>query len=282
MTHWVTEGETIVEEYQTLISTLSLTMGVAWASGLNLYAAILMLGLGGATGSVVLPEDLQIVQEPMVILAAGLMYAVEFFADKIPGVDTGWDAIHTFVRIPAGALLAASTVGDVGPGMELAAALVGGSVTGVTHAAKASTRVMINTSPEPVTNWTASITEDLAVFGGLWAALNHPVLFLIAFIIFIILLIWLLPKLWRGIIRVFRKIGQWLGLVKPAEPAENVAQANTSQPSTSQVVAEQAAPENAADAILEKLQKLEAMHRSGSLSDEEFALAKAGVLKQGV
>ncbi len=258
-----------MEEYQQLISTLSLTMGVAWASGLNLYAAILMLGLGGATGGIVLPEDLQVVQEPMVIIAAGLMYAVEFFADKMPGVDTGWDAIHTFIRIPAGALLAASTVGDAGPGIELAAALVGGSVTGVTHAAKSGTRVLINTSPEPVTNWTASITEDVAVFAGLWAALNHPVLFLIAFLVFIVLLIWLLPKLWRGIVRVFRKIGQWLGLVDKSEPGDIPGEGSEG------VTAAEG------ESLLNQLQQLEQMHRQGSLSDEEYAQAKAGVLRQG-
>lgn len=273
-----------MEEYQQLISTLSLTMGVAWASGLNLYAAVLMLGLGGATGSVVLPEDLQVVQQPMVIIAAGLMYAVEFFADKVPGVDTGWDAIHTFVRIPAGALLASSAVGDVGPGMELAAALVGGSVTGVTHTAKAGTRMMINTSPEPVTNWTASISEDLAVFGGLWAALNHPVWFLIGFVLFILLLIWLLPKLWRGIRAVFRKIGQWLGLVKPEpEPGQMSGGAESSGLTSSPVGSiNSAAPEAAAGGgLIDQLKKLEAMHRAGTLSDEEFATAKAGVLHKG-
>jgi hypothetical protein len=285
MTHSVSGqlGEWVVEEYQQIVSMISLSMGVAWASGLNLYAAILMLGLGGSMGGIDLPENLQVVQDPMVILAAGLMYGVEFFADKVPGVDTGWDAIHTFVRIPAGALLAASAVGDVGPSMELAAALVGGSVTGVTHAAKAGSRVMINTSPEPFTNWTASVAEDIAVFGGLWAALNHPVLFLIAFVIFIVLLIWLLPKLWRGIYRVFRKIGQWLGLVAADTPEDQspagdalVAAAGPSMTSP----ADGAAASKPAG-VVDELQRLEAMYQSGSLSDEEYAQAKAGVLQRG-
>jgi hypothetical protein len=136
---------------------------------------------------------------------------VEFFADKIPGVDTAWDTLHTFIRIPAGAMLAAGAVGDVGAGTELAAMLAGGGMAAGTHAAKAGTRALINTSPEPFSNWTASITEDLGVIGGLWLALNHPVLFLIALALFILLLIWLLPKLWRGIKSVFSAIGRLFG-----------------------------------------------------------------------
>ncbi|WP_372863131.1 DUF4126 family protein [Spongiibacter sp.] len=247
-----------MDEYQQLVSLISLTMGVAWASGLNLYAAILVLGLGGASGGVVLPENLQVVQDPAVIMAAGLMYGVEFFADKIPGVDTGWDALHTFVRIPAGALLAANTVGDVSPALQLAAGIVGGSVTSVTHAAKASSRMLINTSPEPVSNWAASVGEDVAVLGGLWLALNHPVIFLLLFVVFILLLIWLLPKLWRGIARIFRKLGQWLGLSDTLP-----AQAPTPT------------------ALADELQKLESMHRAGSLSDEEFSAAKRQLLSDG-
>jgi CBS domain containing-hemolysin-like protein len=134
------------------------------------------------------------------------MYAVEFFADKIPGVDTGWDSIHTFIRIPAGAALAAAAVGDVNPAVALAAALVGGSLTTATHAGKSGSRLLINTSPEPVSNWGASIGEDLAVVGGMWVALTHPVIFLLALIIFIALLIWLLPKIWYLIKRIFSNI----------------------------------------------------------------------------
>ncbi len=118
------------------------------------------------TGYVDLPADLQIVSDPLVIAAAGLTYGVEFFADKVPGVDTGWDTLHTFVRLPAGALLAAGAIGDVTPAAEMAAAIVGGSLAAGTHFTKAGSRVMINTSPEPVSNWAASITEDVAVFAG--------------------------------------------------------------------------------------------------------------------
>ncbi len=178
-------------------------MGTAWASGINLYASILVLGLLGTTESIVLPSNLQILMHPFVIGAAGVMYFLEFFADKIPGVDTSWDGVHTFIRIPLGALLAAGAVGDVDPAIAIAAAILGGGLTATTHATKAGTRVLINTSPEPFTNWTASILEDLAVIGGLWTALHYPWVFVAFLIIFILLMIWLLPKLWRGIKKVF-------------------------------------------------------------------------------
>ncbi len=200
-----------MNEYEQLITVISMTMGIAWASGINLYAAILVLGLGGATGNIELPQSLQVVQDPLVISAAGIMYAIEFFADKTPGVDTGWDAIHTFIRIPAGAMLAAAAVGDVTPALQITAGILGGTLTGATHAAKAGTRVMINTSPEPFSNWGASILEDIAVILGLWAALTHPWLFVAMAIAFIALLVWLLPKLWRGIHKVFSKLREWLG-----------------------------------------------------------------------
>lgn len=193
-----------MEEYSTLVQTIALTMGVAWASGINLYGTLLALGIMSNTGYIDLPPDLQIIGDPLVIAAAGLMYAVEFFADKVPGVDTGWDTLHTFVRIPAGALLAAGAIGDVQPAAELAAAIVGGSIAATSHLTKAGSRVLINTSPEPVTNWTASIAEDVAVFVGLWAAIQHPYIFIGLLVLFIILAIWLIPKLWRGIKRVFR------------------------------------------------------------------------------
>ena len=205
-------------EYQTLIHTLALTMGVAWASGINLYAAVAVLGLAGNAGYVHLPDTLAIVEDPLVILAACFMYCVEFFADKVPGVDSTWDAVHTFIRIPAGAMLAAGAVGDVTPALAVAAGLVGGSVTAATHATKAGTRMLINTSPEPFSNWFASIGEDLAVFAGLWAALAHPVIFLILLLLFLLALWWLLPKVWRGVKIVFRKIASLFGR-RPENPS---------------------------------------------------------------
>lgn len=195
-----------MEALDQISATVALTMGLAWASGINLYATLLTLGYLANTGNIDLPPDLQIVANPMVMMAAGLMYAIEFFADKVPGVDTGWDTLHTFVRIPAGAMLAAGAVGDLSPAVEIAAAIVGGGMAAGSHATKAGARVLINTSPEPFTNWAASIGEDIAVLGGVWACLNHPVLFLIVLIFFIALMIWLLPRIWRGIKKVFRII----------------------------------------------------------------------------
>ena len=201
-----------------LTQVIALSMGVAWASGLNLYAAILMLGLMGATGHIDLPSGLEPLTHPVVIAAAAFMYCVEFFADKMPGVDTGWDTLHTFIRIPAGAVLAASAIGDVSMSAQIAAALVGGSLTASVHATKAGGRVMINTSPEPVTNWTASVAEDVAVFGGLWVALHYPVLFLVLLFVCLCAIAWLLPKIWRGVHRVGRAVGRWLGLGADAPP----------------------------------------------------------------
>lgn len=188
------------------VSVIALTMGVAWASGINLYATIFMLGLMGMTGHAVLPEELAFVSDPMVMLAAGFMYCVEFFTDKIPGVDSGWDSLHTFIRIPAGALLAASAVGDVSPAMELSAALLGGTLAAGSHFTKAGSRLLINTSPEPFSNWTASVSEDVLVIAGLWAALNYPWLFLAFLCLVVILMIWLLPRLWRLIKALFAKL----------------------------------------------------------------------------
>jgi hypothetical protein len=187
-----------------ITATLALTMGLAWASGINLYATLLTLGFLANTGNIVLPPNLQIVADPMVMVAAGVMYFIEFFADKVPGVDIGWDTIHTFIRIPAGAMLAAGAVGDLNPAVQLAAAILGGSLAAGTHATKAGTRVLINTSPEPFSNWIASVSEDIAVIGGVWACINHPVLFLFALALFIALMIWLLPQIWGGVKKVFR------------------------------------------------------------------------------
>tara|TARA_B100000989_G_scaffold293693_1_gene271484 strand:+ start:779 stop:1441 length:663 start_codon:yes stop_codon:yes gene_type:complete len=200
-----------VDELNQISQTLALSMGAAWGSGINLYATLLMLGYLAHTGNIDLPPDLLIVADPLVMTAAGLMYAVEFFADKVPGVDTGWDTLHTFVRIPAGAMLAAGAIGDIGPAAEIAAALVGGGLAGATHATKAGSRALINTSPEPFTNWTASIMEDIAVFMGVWASIQHPTFFIIGLVLFILLMIWALPKLWRGIKRVFRFLGKIFG-----------------------------------------------------------------------
>jgi len=204
-----------MEQLEPIVKIIALTMGAAWASGINLYAAILVLGFLGMTGNITLPPDLQILANPIVFAAAGLMYLVEFVADKIPGVDTGWDTVQTFVRIPLGALLAAGAVGSVNPPLALAAAIVGGGLAAGTHAAKSGARVIINTSPEPFSNWIVSLLEDFTVIAGLWAALYHPWVFVALLAVFILLLIWLLPKLWRGVRMIFRVIGRLFSSTRP-------------------------------------------------------------------
>jgi len=200
------------------VDQLALALGAGWASGLNLYAAILALGYFNATGDLLLPPELQILSDPLVLLAAGFLYCVEFFADKTPGVDTGWDALHTFIRIPAGAVLAAGALGDVSPALSIAAGLVGGTLAAGTHFTKAGARVLINTSPEPFSNWTASVAEDLAVLGAIWAAVHHPVLWLGLLAASVLLIAWLLPRLWRGIRRVLSSLARWFGGGRPPPP----------------------------------------------------------------
>jgi hypothetical protein len=180
------------------IETLSLAMGTAWTSGINLYATVAVLGLAASAGMIQLPPDLQILTHPVVISAACIMYIVEFFADKVPYVDNGWDVLHTFVRIPAGALLAAGAVGDVNPALEMAALLTGGAVATVAHGTKASIRMAANVSPEPFSNWFLSVGEDLAVLGSIWMVFHHPVAMILLVIGFTLVAAWLIPKLFRA------------------------------------------------------------------------------------
>jgi len=193
------------------VQLIALSMGVAWASGINLYAAIAMLGLMGATGSMELPPGLEVLQHPGVIMAAGFMYCVEFFADKMPGVDTGWDTLHTFIRIPAAAILAAGAVGEVDPAVTLMAGILGGALAATSHTLKAGTRVLINTSPEPFSNIGVSVAEDTLVLAGLAGAIFYPVEFLVFLALFVAAAIWLLPKIWRGVKFVLARIASVFG-----------------------------------------------------------------------
>jgi hypothetical protein len=202
------------------VSAIALTLGAGWASGINLYAAILTMGLAGMTGMVTLPESMQIVQHPLVIGAAGFMYFVNFFTDKVPGVDSASDVLHTFIRIPVGAFLAfAAAKGiQVDPALQMALGLIGGTLAATSHATKTGSRALINTSPEPFSNWAASFGEDVAVIGGLWLALQHPWLFLGILAVIVALTIWLLPKIFRLIARVIRKVVAWFRGEQPAPP----------------------------------------------------------------
>jgi hypothetical protein len=206
-----------MESFDQIIKTISLSMGAAWASGINLYATVFILGILGATGNLVLPQNLEILSDPVVLWASGFMYCVEFFADKTPGVDTGWDAIHTFIRIPAGVMIAAGAVGDVNPALALAAGILGGGLATSSHLTKSGSRLLINTSPEPFSNWAASVLEDVAVIGGILTALHYPILFLILLIGFICLVVWLLPKIWRGIKMLFAKIKSFFNKDAPRQ-----------------------------------------------------------------
>ena len=202
------------------VEVISLMLGTAWASGINLYAAILVLGWLGSTGQADLPAELSLVTNPLVMLAAGIMYTVEFFADKIPGVDTAWDGVQTFFRVPAGALLAFGAVQglDAGPAVELAGLLLGGSLAATTHVTKAGTRALINTSPEPVSNWSASVAEDVTVVAGLWTALNYPWLYIVLLLLFVLMMAWLLPKIWRSLGQVVHAISRRFGRTGNNEP----------------------------------------------------------------
>ncbi len=186
------------------LNILALALGAAWASGINLYAAVLLLGGLGTAGAIDLPADLQILSHPAVLVSAAGLYLVEFVADKVPGIDSAWDGVHSFIRIPAGALLAAGVVAPYGKEYEVVLALLaGGALAAASHATKAGSRVAINTSPEPFSNWTVSLFEDFLVIGGLILALFKPALFLMLLGIFILIVLWLLPKLWRALRRLF-------------------------------------------------------------------------------
>jgi hypothetical protein len=189
-----------------ILQSVALASLLAWASGIRLYLVVFVLGVCGYLGYFELPAGLKILQHPWVIAAAGWMLIVEFVVDKVPALDSAWDAVHTFIRIPAGALLAAGATSDTISALAVVAALLGGTLTAGTHLAKAGGRALINTSPEPVTNWSASFTEDALVLGGIWFALYHPIVFLVALALFIVLTIWLLPRLMRGIRAVFRRL----------------------------------------------------------------------------
>ena len=197
------------------IEALSLAMGTAWTSGINLYATVAALGIARQMELIQLPPNLEVLSHPAVIAIACIMYLIEFFADKVPYLDSGWDALHTFIRVPAGAILAARALGDMNPALELAAMLAGGSIAFAAHGAKATTRLAINASPEPFTNWAASVTEDATVLGGIWLIFNHPIVMVIFVLAFVGLGVWIVPKLFRLARRGFQALRDRMRGVKP-------------------------------------------------------------------
>lgn len=191
-----------------MVETLSATAlagGLSWASGLRLYMTLFMAGALARAGWLELPLALQVLASPWVLGVTGLLLVVEFLADKIPGVDSAWDAIQTFIRIPAGAILSVAALGQMDPAWTTIAALLGGTLAASAHFTKAGSRALINTSPEPFSNWAASFSEEAVVAAGLWAAFFHPWLWFVLLALFLMLTIWLLPKLWRGMRWLFRK-----------------------------------------------------------------------------
>jgi hypothetical protein len=182
-----------------LAGLLALAAGLGWAAGLRLYTVVFVVGLAGHLGIADLPPGLRVLQHPWVFGAAGVMLFIEFFADKIPLLDTAWDTVHTFIRIPAGAALAAMVFGGQGLEWQTAMAIMGGTLAAGTHFTKAGTRAMINTSPEPFSNAAASFSEDIVVLAGLWLMFAHPWLMLALLLLLVIATAWLLPRLWRGI-----------------------------------------------------------------------------------
>jgi hypothetical protein len=186
---------------------IALAAVLGFASGIRLYAVLLVVGLVGYAGWVPLPSGLSILQHPWVIGASAAMFLVEFVADKVPGVDSVWDAIQTFIRIPAGAALAAGVFG----GMDSAAwttvaAILGGSLAATSHFTKAGTRAAANTSPEPFSNFGLSVAEDITTAGLLWLVLTHPLVALALVVALVLLAAWLLPRLIRFIVRVLKKV----------------------------------------------------------------------------
>jgi hypothetical protein len=188
------------------LATLGTAMGAAWLSGINLYATVVTLGILQRFNLVKLPGGLDMLGEWWLIGLAGGLYLIEFIADKIPAVDSVWDAIHTFIRVPAGAILAASAFAEFDPAVKFAAMIVGGSVALSSHGTKAATRLAANTSPEPVSNIALSIGEDILTFGSAILMAFHPVVILIVVVIFLIVAIWLLPKIFRALKRLFARL----------------------------------------------------------------------------
>ena len=183
---------------------LAIAAALGWASGLRLYLVVFLTGMAGTLGWVDLPTGLKLLQHPALLGASGLMLFIEFFADKIPGVDTLWDLIHTVVRIPAGAALAASVFGADQSTWAMVAALLGGTLAATSHVAKATTRAAVNTSPEPFSNVAMSLLGDAAVPTALWLSWTHPVLFFAALAVAVVVmvgLIWVLARFLKALVR---------------------------------------------------------------------------------
>ena len=201
----------IVESAQTMDmpALLALAAALGWASGLRLYAVLFMAGFSGYMGWLALPHGLLLLQHPAMLVASGFMLFVEFFADKIPGVDSLWDMLHALIRVPGGAALAAGVFGADHATMAVVAALLGGSLAAASFTTKATARVAVNTSPEPFSNVAASLLEDGLVVGAIWLATQHPLLFGIALLVTLVLMVLLLVTLFKFLKAIARRFGTW-------------------------------------------------------------------------
>jgi hypothetical protein len=192
-------------------STLSLALGTAWTSGINLYATVAVLGLLQRLGSIHLPGGLNVLDSWWVIGIAAGLYAIEFFADKVPYVDSLWDVVHTFIRVPAGAAVAYAATSQMDPTVYTVAALLGGGLAFSSHGTKAAVRAGANLSPEPVSNWVLSVTEDVIAFGGTLLAVFAPVAIAVILVLFAGFFLWFFPKFLRAVRRIFSSIAAFFG-----------------------------------------------------------------------
>jgi hypothetical protein len=200
-------------------STLSLALGSAWTSGINLYATVTVLGLLQKFGATKLPGGLDVLDNWWIIGVAGGLYLVEFVADKVPYVDSVWDVIHTFIRIPAGAIVAYAATNQLDASVYVPAALLGGGLAFSSHGTKAALRAGANLSPEPVSNWLLSLIEDVIAFVGTLLAVFAPLIIAGVLIVFVLIFLWFFPKVFRAVRRLFKAAGAFLR----GESFENVA-----------------------------------------------------------
>ncbi|MBQ0920734.1 DUF4126 domain-containing protein [Hydrogenophaga aromaticivorans] len=200
----VVEGVSAAASQLDMPSLLALAAALGWVSGFRLYAVVFLVGASGALGWMALPEGLQVLQHPAMLITSGALLFVEFFADKIPGLDSLWDMVNSVIRIPAGAALAAGALGADGSTMALVGALLGGTLAASSQAAKTTTRAAINSSPEPFSNIAMSLVEDGLVVGAVWLATNHPLVFGVLLVIAVVLMwivTWMLFKFLRAVFR---------------------------------------------------------------------------------
>ena len=188
------------------LPTLSLALGSAWTSGINLYATVSMLGLLQKFGATKLPGGLDVLDNWWIIGVAAGLYLIEFFADKIPYVDSVWDVVHTFIRVPAGAIVAYAATNEMDASVGVIATLFGGGLAFSSHGTKAALRMGANLSPEPVSNWVLSIVEDIIAFAGTFLAVFAPILIAIVLLIFAFFFLWFAPKVFRAVRKLLNGI----------------------------------------------------------------------------